>query len=81
MIWDCGFWIWQIGNRKSEINIGDIKTHIVKIDTRANASMFTADGKFATGVTTVDFACLRCHGSRDKAWAANYARGIHTRGK
>ncbi|MGE5849046.1 MAG: multiheme c-type cytochrome [Candidatus Methylomirabilota bacterium] len=61
--------------------IGDIKTHIVKIDTRATASMFTADGKFATGITTVDFACLRCHGSRDKTWASANAPGIHTRGK
>ena len=61
--------------------IGDIKTRIVKIDTRANASMFTADGKFATGIMTVDFACLRCHGIRDKACAANNVRGIHTRGK
>ena len=61
--------------------IGDIKTHIVKIDTRANASMFTADGKFATGITSLDFACLRCHGSRDKTWAMAQAKGIHTRGK
>lgn len=61
--------------------IGDIKIHIVKIDTRADAGMLSADGKFATAIMTVDFACLRCHGSRDKAWAANNARGIHTRGK
>jgi len=61
--------------------IGDIKTHIMKISLGPNDQMFTPDGKFATGKLTADFACLSCHASRDKAWAAYNARGIHTRGK
>src|SRR5574341_540849 len=57
--------------------VGDIKSHIVKIDIRPDAVMFTPDGKFATGIVTLDFACLRCHGSRDRAWATAVAKGIH----
>jgi hypothetical protein len=32
---------------------------------------------FAKGFVTVDFVCLGCHGSRDKAWAAQYSKEIH----
>lgn len=59
----------------------DVKTHLVKISTNPADRMFTDDGKFATGKLTVDFACLRCHGSRDMAWALGTTKGIHSRGK
>lgn len=61
--------------------VGDVKAHIVKISTLPADKMFTDDGKFATGKLTLDFACLRCHGSRDMAWALANAKGIHARGK
>lgn len=60
---------------------GDVKSHIVKISVLPADRMFTDEGKLATGKLTLDFACLRCHGSRDIAWALANARGIHTRGK
>ncbi|MBI4591442.1 MAG: hypothetical protein HY725_21655 [Candidatus Rokubacteria bacterium] len=61
--------------------VGDVKTHIVKISIGLTDRMFSEDGQFATGKLTVDFACLRCHGSRDTGWALANARAIHTRGK
>jgi hypothetical protein len=60
---------------------GDVKAHIAKISTNPADRMFTDDGKFATGKLTLDFACLRCHGSHDVAWALANAKGIHTRGR
>lgn len=72
---------------KSAISVasytGDIRTHIFKINTDANADMFmeiTEKGKsslFAKGFLTVEYACLSCHGGRDKAWAAKNARNLH----
>ena len=59
----------------------DVRTHIAKISTGPNDTMFSADGKVATGNLTLDFACLRCHGTRDMAWALTNAKGIHSRGK
>lgn len=61
--------------------VGDIKTHIVKIPVAPTDRMFTDDRKRATGKLTVDFACLRCHGTRDMGWALEHAKGVHTRGK
>jgi Cytochrome c3 len=60
---------------------GDVRTHIFKISLGANDRMFSADGKFATGKLTADFACLGCHGSRDLNWARTTAKGIHGLGK
>jgi len=53
---------------------GDVKTHLFKINTDPNAKMFSDDGKFANGYLTLDFACLSCHDTKDKAWAASYAK-------
>ncbi len=61
--------------------VDDVKSHIVKISTNPADKMFTDDGKFATGILTVDFACLRCHGARDMEWALATAKRVHTRGK
>jgi hypothetical protein len=60
---------------------GDVRTHNFKISTDPNASMATPDGKYATGVVTLDFVCLNCHGGRDIKWAARYAKKIHIYGK
>lgn len=63
--------------------VGDVRTHIFKINTDPAADMFKTieeKGKkstFAKGFVTVEYACLSCHGSRDKAWAANAAKGFH----
>ncbi len=60
---------------------GDVKSHITKISIGPDDSMFSADGKLATGKLTVDFACLRCHAGRDMEWARSNARNVHTLGK
>jgi hypothetical protein len=63
--------------------IGEVRTHLFKINTDPKADMFkTIEEKnitstFTKGFVTVDFACLNCHGSRDKAWALKYAKGFH----
>ncbi|MEW6489107.1 MAG: hypothetical protein AB1578_14465 [Thermodesulfobacteriota bacterium] len=64
--------------------IGDIRTHIFRINTDPNASMFrdvkSPDGTtktFAEPFVTVEYACLSCHAQRDKAWAASNAKGYH----
>lgn len=61
--------------------VGDIKTHIAKISLDPQDEMFSADGKFATGKLTADFACLSCHAGRDKAWAVANGKGVHRLGK
>ena len=63
--------------------MGEVRTHLFKINTDINADMFKEieeDGKksiFTKGYVTVDFVCLGCHGSRDKAWASKHAVGFH----
>jgi len=43
-------------------NIGDIKSHIFKIDlSKADNQQFTADGKFANPWLTGKTACKHCH--------------------
>jgi hypothetical protein len=62
---------------------GDVRTHIVKINTDADANMFMTieeKGKkstFSKGFTTLDYVCLGCHGSRDRKWASKKAKNIH----
>ena len=62
---------------------GDVRTHIFKINTDPDAEMFKEieeKGKkslIAKGFLTVEYTCLSCHGSRDKAWAAKKAKGFH----
>jgi hypothetical protein len=60
---------------------GDVRTHLFRINTDPDASMFTDDGKFAKDYVTLDFACLSCHLNRDLDWAAANAEGIHPAGK
>ena len=63
--------------------MGEVRTHLFKINTDPKADMFKVieeNGKksiFTKGFVTVDFVCLVCHGSRDKAWAVMNAKGFH----
>lgn len=45
---------------------GDVWSHIVTIDTGANYSMFTEDGKAAKAALSLEFACFRCHAGANK---------------
>lgn len=64
---------------------GDIPSHTWSIETRpypkdsmwAGTVMKLENG---IGKTTLDFACLACHSTKDLNWAASYAAGIHTNG-
>lgn len=47
------------------------------INTAVDAEMFTPDGAYANGKLTLEFTCLQCHDSKDKAWAAKYADAVH----
>lgn len=60
---------------------GDVRTHLFRINTDPEASMFSEDGTTAKDFVTLDFACLSCHLQRDMEWAAENAEGIHTAGK
>ncbi len=65
---------------KSDTFEGDVRTHIFKINTAADANMFTKDGKFAVGgFVTLDFACLNCHKNKDLKWASAKAKGMHSK--
>lgn len=63
--------------------VGDMRTHIFKINADPKASMFATEEKggkktsYAKGFVTLDFVCLGCHQSRDINWAAEYAKTIH----
>ncbi|MBI5254153.1 MAG: hypothetical protein HY930_07165 [Euryarchaeota archaeon] len=62
---------------------GDVRTHLFKINKDAKATLTYKDEKgaeYASGYITLDFACLKCHGDKDKAWAAQYAAGVHKLG-
>ncbi len=72
---------------KSAISVasytGDVRTHIFKINTDADANMIKTvekDGKkttFAQGFVSLDYACLACHQGRDKKWASKKAPKVH----
>ena len=62
---------------------GDVRTHLVKINVNPKASMFkpgVLKGKkvtFTEGFVTLEYACLNCHGSKNKKWAAKNAKEYH----
>jgi len=56
---------------------GDVRSHLFRINTAADAEMFTPDGTLANGYLTLEYTCLTCHSSKDKAWAATYAGSVH----
>jgi hypothetical protein len=63
--------------------IGESRTHLFKVNPDPEAEMFEIveekgqKSVFAKGFLTVDYVCLGCHGSHDKAWAAQNAKGFH----
>lgn len=70
---------------------GDLPSHLFKINTDVEAPFvtkvkITREGKeveveTAAGYLTWQYACLQCHQGRDKAWAAQSIKGVHTLGK
>lgn len=58
--------------------VGDVRTHIFKINLDAAAKPFKNGGSEARGFVTSEFACLSCHYDRDKNWAATYKGVIHS---
>ena len=66
---------------------GDMRSHIYKISTDSNTSMFytkkvdNKESEFAKPYVTMDFACLSCHANKDIKWAASKIKGIHSIGK
>ncbi|SNQ62345.1 multiheme c-type cytochrome [Candidatus Methanoperedens nitratireducens] len=56
---------------------GDVREHQFKINTDPAAKFFDDTGKFANGYVTLEWSCLNCHNDKDKAWAGQYAKGIH----
>ncbi len=59
--------------------MADVRTHNWKISLDPKAMMFAEEGKVATGILTLDFVCLQCHGGRDIKWAAKKVKkDIHS---
>lgn len=62
----------------------DVWTHLFRINTNADYTMFSADGKNAKNALSLEFACFRCHAGANKAaYAALGTMGTayHTIGK
>jgi hypothetical protein len=66
-----------VGN--ATIHKGDIRSHLFRINTDPNAEMFSSDGTSANGYLTVEYTCIHCHWSKDKAWALSYADRVHAK--
>jgi formate-dependent nitrite reductase cytochrome c552 subunit len=58
--------------------VGDVRTHLFKINLDAGAKPFKNGGSEARGFVTSEFACLSCHYDHDKNWAATYKGVIHS---
>lgn len=65
--------------------VGDIRSHIARINTDPDWKMFTDDGGFVRtdaqgrAYLTLDYTCLSCHRGEDKAWALQNSKRIHGR--
>ena len=59
--------------------VGDIQTHIFKINPDSLAEQFDATGKFANQYLTSEYACLGCHTDPGdtKVWADTVYANIH----
>lgn len=63
--------------------IGEVRTHLFKINVDPEADMFTTvkdggtESTFTKPFVTVEYVCLSCHGSRDKNWALERAKDFH----
>jgi hypothetical protein len=56
---------------------GDLRTHIMRINTAPNAEQFHTNGTRSHPYITLNFACITCHTDQNAAWAAQYANRIH----
>lgn len=56
---------------------GDVRSHLFRINTSVDAEMFNEAGTLANGYLTLEYTCLACHTTKDKAWAASYAERSH----
>lgn len=59
---------------------GDVWGHIMRINTAADYTMFTADDKFAKDAISLEYACMRCHADADKKNLSKI-KNFHTIGK
>ena len=63
--------------------VGDIRSHIFRINTDPGWQMFSDDGKFVRldhagrAHLSPKYACLRCHRDRNSAWAGEFAKRMH----
>lgn len=63
--------------------VGDLRSHIVRISSDPEWSMFSDDGNEVRtdaegrAYLTLDFTCLSCHTGKDKTWAEKNAKRIH----
>ena len=57
--------------------VGDISSHIAAINPDSLAEQFSADGSTANPYLTTEFACLGCHPTETKGWAAIHADSVH----
>jgi hypothetical protein len=57
--------------------LGDMKSHLVKINPDPSAPQFYNNGTRAHPYITVGFACLSCHDDKDQAWAGEYVKRMH----
>ena len=73
----------KIAHKGGEVPRGDIRDHLFRIKTDPDWNMFTDDGKFVRidkqgrAYLSLDYACLGCHVTKDKEWAARIAPSIH----
>jgi len=58
--------------------VGDVKTHIFKINPNADGQMFTPDGAFANGSTgvTLSYVCYQCHKDEDGVGGSNSQKSL-----
>jgi predicted CXXCH cytochrome family protein len=56
---------------------GDLRTHIMRINTDTAAVQFHTNGTRSNPFITLDFACITCHQDQDRAWAAQWSKRIH----
>ncbi len=65
--------------------MGDVRTHLFRINTDRDGQMFTDDGNFVLldgdgqGAVTLDFACQGCHRDKSFGWIAGQAKKFHLR--
>ena len=57
--------------------VGDVQTHLWRINTDTTATMFTPDGNFANGYLTLGFACKQCHPSESLSDLASAVDDLH----